>query len=164
MSADFNLFGMSPMLQVVDDLVFDWGKSIVMQDDRVDRIREAGRSIAKAVMDPDNAKYLGDPGICANCHSRLMYLSDDAKRVECSVCGIIGELVVKNGKIKFEFAPDQYERAHNTLPGKIKHVEDIGKNEGEFAAAKQTEKFKKRIEAYKQFIQPSVPEKVKKAG
>jgi multimeric flavodoxin WrbA len=164
MSADFNLFGMSPMLQVVDDLVFDWGKSIVMQDDRVARIREAGRSIAKAVMDPDNAKYLGDLGICTNCHSRLMYLSDDAKRVECSVCGIIGELVVENGKIKFEFAPDQYERAHNTLPGKIKHVEDIGKHEGEFAAAKQTEKFKKRIEVYQEFIQPSVPEKVKKAG
>lgn len=157
MAADFHLFGMVPMLQVVDTLIFDWGKSIVMQDDRVARIREAGYSIAKAAMDPDNAKYLGDPGICSNCHSRLMHLSDDAKRVECSVCGIVGQLLIDNGKVKFEFAPEQYEHAHDALPGKLKHVDDIGRNEKAFAEAKQTEEFKKRIKAYREFIQPSRP-------
>jgi len=45
------------------------------------------------------------------------------------------------------------------VPGKIKHVEDIGKNEGAFAAAKQTDEYRRRAEAYKAFIQPSRPEK-----
>jgi multimeric flavodoxin WrbA len=157
MSADFSLFGMSTMLVTVDNLVFSWGKSIIMQDDRVARIREAGRSIAKATMDPDNAQYLGDPGICSNCHSRLMYLNDDASRVECSVCGIVGKLSVVNGKIIFNFGPEQYEIAHDKLPGKLKHMEDVGRIEGAFAEAKQTEEFKNRMETYKKFIQPSKP-------
>jgi NAD(P)H-dependent FMN reductase len=159
MSADFNLFGMVQMWRVVDDLVFDWAKSLTMEDERVARIREAGRSIAKAAMDPESYRYLGDPGICANCHSRLMYLRDDAKTAECSVCGIVGELVIEDGTVKFVFAPEQMEHAHNLVPGKIKHVEDIGRNEGAFAAAKETDEYKRRAEAYKAFIRPSKPEK-----
>ena len=158
-SADFNLFGMVQQWQVVDDLVFTWAKSLTMEDERVARIRKAGRSIAKAAMDPASYQYLGDPGICSNCHSRLMYLSDDAKSAECSVCGIKGELVVKEGKIKFAYPPEQLEHAHNRLPGKIKHVEDIGRLEPAFAAAKQTDEYKRRAEAYKAFIQPTKPAK-----
>jgi hypothetical protein len=45
------------------------------------------------------------------------------------------------------------------LPGKIKHVEDIGRNEGAFAEAKKTDEYKRRAEAYKAFIQASKPEK-----
>ena len=159
MSADFNLFGMVQMWKVVDDLVFTWAKSLTMEDDRVAQIRQAGRNIAKAVADPAGYRYLGDAGICANCHSRLMYLTDDAKTVECSVCGIKGELVVEDGTIRFVYPPEQLEHAHNTVPGKIKHVEDIGKNEAAFAAAKQTDEYRRRAEAYKAFIQPSRPEK-----
>jgi hypothetical protein len=159
MSADFGLFAMVQQWQIVDDLVFTWAKSLAMEDERVARIREAGRSIAKAATDPASYRYLGDPGICANCHSRLMYLTDDAKNAECSVCGIKGELVVKDGKIGFSYPPEQLKHAHNTLPGKIKHVEDIGKNEGAFAAAKQTDEYKRRAEVYKAFIQPLKPER-----
>ena len=159
MSADFGLFAMVQQWQIVDDLTFTWAKSLTMEDDRVALIREAGRNIAKAATEPASYRYLGDPGICANCHSRLMYLTDDAKTVECSVCGIKGELVIDGGTIKFAYPPEQLEHAHNTLPGKIKHVEDIGKNEGAFAAAKQTDEYKRRADAYKAFIQPSKPEK-----
>jgi hypothetical protein len=159
MSADFGLFAMVQQWQIVDDLVFTWAKSLAMEGERVARIREAGRAIAKAVMDPKSYKYLGDPGICANCHSRLMYLTDDAKSMECSVCGIKGELLIEDGKVRFSYPPEQLEHAHNTLSGKIKHVEDIGKHEGAFAAAKQTDEYKKRAEVYKSFIQPSKPAK-----
>lgn len=158
-SADFNLFGMSSMLQPVDDLVFDWAKAIVMQDERVARVREAGRTIAKAAQDPENAKYVGDPGICPHCHCRLMYLTDDAKNVKCSVCGIVGELKIKDGKISFEFPPEQLEHAHDTLPGKFKHVDDIKNNETTYADLTKSEEFKMRQEAYKAFIQPSKPTK-----
>jgi multimeric flavodoxin WrbA len=159
MAADFGLFAMVQQWEVIDYMVFTWAKSLAMEDERVASIREAGRTIARMAADPSSYQYLGDPGVCANCHSRLMYLTDDAKTVECSVCGIKGELVVKDGKVKFSYPPEQLEHAHNTLPGKIKHVEDIGKNEGAFAAAKQTDEYKRRAEAYKAFIQPSKPEK-----
>ena len=56
-----------------------------------------------------------------------MHLGDDAKGVECSVCGIVGELMIKDGKVKFAFPPEQLEDADNLVPGKIKHVEDVGR-------------------------------------
>jgi hypothetical protein len=77
--------------------------------------------------------------------------------VECAVCGIIGELVIKDGKIKFEFPAEQLEHAHDTMPGKFKHLEDVGRVEGQYAALKQTELFKQRQAAYQAFIQPSRP-------
>ncbi len=158
-SADLNLFALSPMLTVIDDMTFDWAKSIIMEDKRIAKVHQVGVNIAKAAKDPDNAKFLGDPGICPNCHSRVMHISDNIKRVECLVCGIIGELVVRDGKVKFEFGPEQYERAHNTIPGKIKHVEDVGRIEGQLMQHKQTPEYKARVEKYRAFIQPSVPPK-----
>lgn len=159
MAAHFNLFGMVQMFKVVDTLIFSWAKSIIMDDERVARIREAGRAIARACAEPDKYQYLGEPGVCSNCHSRLMYVHEDNKTVECAVCGIKGEFVYREGKLCFEFPPEQLEHAHNLLPGKMKHVEDIGRNEGEFAAFKQTEEFKRRAKMYREFIQPSRPPK-----
>jgi multimeric flavodoxin WrbA len=159
MSANFNLFGIVPMFQVVDDLTFSWAKSIMLDDERVARIREAGRAIARACADPDSHKYLGDAGVCANCHSRLMYVHDDAKTVECAVCGVKGEFVSNDGKLAFEYPAEQIEHAHNLIPGKMKHVDDIARDEGAFAAAKQSDEFKSRAKAYKDFIKGSKPEK-----
>jgi putative NADPH-quinone reductase len=159
MTADFALFAMVQQWQVIDYMVFTWAKSLAMEDERVASIREAGRTMAKMAADPAAYKYLGDPGVCANCHSRLMYVAEDGKTVECSVCGIKGELVTEDGKLKFAYPPEQMEHAHNLLPGKIKHVQDIGKNEGAFAAAKQTDEYKRRADVYKTFIQSSKPEK-----
>jgi multimeric flavodoxin WrbA len=159
MTADFALFAMVQQWQVVDYQVFTWAKSLAMEDDRVAGIREAGWTIAKMAADPSTYKYLGDPGVCANCHSRLMYIAEDGKTVECSVCGIKGELAIEDGKLKYSYPAEQMEHAHNLLPGKIRHVQDIGKNEGAFAAAKQTDEYKRRADAYKAFIQASKPEK-----
>lgn len=158
MATEFNQFGVGPMFQVVDNLVFGWAKSMALDDERVARVREAGRSLAKAAMDPESYKYLGDPGVCPNCHSRMMYLNDGATGAECSVCGIVGRLVIEGGKIRFEFPPEQLEHAHNLLPGKLKHADDIGTAEAGFIASKQTEEFKRRAEVYKAFIQSSKPE------
>ncbi len=157
MAADFRLFAMSAPMEVVDNLVFSWSKCIVAEDEKIARIREAGRSMARALKDPEKAAYLGEQGICSHCHSRLMYLNDSATNVECAVCGIIGELVIKDGKIGFEFPPEQLEHAHDTMPGKLKHLEDVGRNEAQYAALKQTELFKQRQSAYQAFIQPSRP-------
>ena len=63
-----------------------------------------------------------------------MHLGDDAKGVECSVCGIVGELMIKDGKVKFAFPPDQLEDA-------------------------ETDEYKRRAGTCKAFIQPPKPER-----
>jgi multimeric flavodoxin WrbA len=156
-SCDLNLFAMTPMLTVIDDVTFGWAKSILLEDDRISKVHQIGANILEAAGDPDHAKFLGDPGICPNCHSRIMHLGDSCDRVECLVCGIIGQLVVRHGKIQFVFGPEQLERAHNTLQGKMRHVEDIGRLEGKFARDRELPEYSARIAKYQAFIRPSTP-------
>jgi multimeric flavodoxin WrbA len=157
MAADFSLFAISAPMQIIDNQVFPWSKCIVAEDDKIARCREIGRSLAKACADPDNAKYLGEPGICGHCHSRLIYLNDDATNAVCAVCGITGEIVIENGKIKYKFPPEQLQHAHDTMAGKAIHMEDVRNNEINYNALKLTEQFKQRQAAYKAFIEPSTP-------
>ena len=147
------------MLKVIDNVTFSWAKSIIMDDQRVATVHQIGVKTATAALHPDQAKFLGDPGICPNCHSRDMHIYESSQRVECVVCGIMGELVIQDNKIKFEFDPEQYQKAHNTIPGKFKHVEDIGKLERRFAAERETAEYRARIAKYRSFIQPSTPPK-----
>jgi multimeric flavodoxin WrbA len=156
-SADMNLFAMSPMLNVVDDLTLSWAKSAILNDDYVAKVHQLGINIAKAAQDPDKASFRGDQGICPNCHSRVLHLSDDCRKTECLVCGIIGELCIVDNRIKFQFTPDQYERAHNKMPGKLKHVDEIAKAEDKFLHDREKNEYKSRLEKYKAFIEPLVP-------
>ena len=160
MAADFGLYAMAAPLQVVDNLVFTWSKAILGDDDKIARSREVGRAIARAVKDPANAKYLGEPGFCGHCHSRLMYFKENSTQVECAVCGIVGDVVIRDGKMAFAFPVEQLEHAHNLIPGKMKHLQDVGQNEGKLAMLKKTDLYRQRQDAYKAFLQPSRPPKV----
>lgn len=155
-SCDMNLAAMSPMWKVIDDVVFEWAKSIIVQDEKVATCHEVGANIAKACKDVDNAKYLGDPGVCSCCHSRNFFIHKDGT-AECEVCGIKGRLVLDGGAPKFEFPQEQYEHAHTLVPGKMKHMDDIRQNEGQLAEDRKKPEFKERVQAYKDFIQPSMP-------
>ena len=101
-----------------------------MEDEKVKRAHEIGVNLAKAATNAEEAKYLGDPGICPHCHNREFYLNDDASKAICCLCGIEGDIRVVDGKVKFEFAPEQVGHAHNTMPGKFIHCDDIKENEG----------------------------------
>jgi multimeric flavodoxin WrbA len=155
-SCDLNVAVMSPMYQVIDDLVFSWSKSIILDDSAVAKCHQVGVNIAKAAADIENAKYLGDPGVCSNCHSRNFYFHKDGT-AECEVCGMIGDIVKIENGFTFKVAPEQYERAHNMIPGKMKHMDDIYHNETRLAEQKKTPEFKARVLKYREFIKPSRP-------
>lgn len=154
-SSDLNIAMMVPMWKVIDDVTFPWSKSLVMNDAGVARCHEVGANLAKAAADMENAKYLGDAGICANCHSRNFYFHADGT-AECVVCGIKGKLLTDKG-LRFDFDPEQLEHAHNLVPGKMLHMKDIGENEGQLAELKQTPEFKARKEKYKAFLSHTKP-------
>ena len=154
-SCDMNLAMMVPMWTVIDDLVFSWSKCLILDDAGVQKCRDVGTNIAKAAADIENAKYLGDPGVCTNCHSRNFFLHADGQ-AECEVCGVKGKLSNEGGFV-FSFEPEQLEHAHNLLPGKMKHMQDIGEMETRFAEEKKSDEFKARQEKYKAFLEPTKP-------
>jgi len=157
-SCDFNLAAMCQMWTVIDDVVFQWSKSIILDDAAVAKCHQVGVNIAKAAADMENAMYLGDPGLCPHCHSRNFFVETSGKAI-CEVCGIEGELKPVTGGIEFVFPKDQYEHAHNTVPGKLKHMDDIYHMESRLAEQKKTPEFKTRVEKYKGFIQAAKPER-----
>ncbi len=157
-SCDMNLVAMTAMWKVIDDIVFPWAKSIVLDDSAVSTCHNVGIKLAEAAADMENAKYNGDPGICPLCHSRNFMLQDDAKHAVCEVCGVVGEISIENGKLKFSVPGEQYEHAHTTIPGKLKHMDDIYHYETQLNEQKKTDEYKNRMAKYRQFIQASKPE------
>lgn len=154
---DFEMLSLIPMWKTINNEVFSWSKNVIMEDEKVTKIHQIGINLAKAAADIENAQYLGDEGVCPHCHSRNFYLNDDSTKAVCCLCGIVGEVKIKDGKVKFEFPQEQLEHAHNTMPGKFIHMNDIKNNEGALIETKKTEAYRERLNKYKEFIQPSSP-------
>ena len=158
MAADMTLVAMSRAWKIVDNAVFPWSKSIVMNDESVAKCREIGATLAKAAaVGADKAEYVGDPGTCPECHSRNFHVKDDPKNTICTVCGIIGELKAVNGKMVFDVPEDNFVHSHFRMSGKLEHMDDMYRIETQLNEDKQTDEYKQRMEKYKNFIQAVKP-------
>ena len=157
-SAAMNLLAMARAWKVIDNSVFKWSKSIVMNDESVSKCHDIGRNIAIAAsLGADKAEYNGDPGICPECYSRNFYVNDDPKETVCLVCGVTGELIQTDGKIRFVVPEEQFEHSHFRMSGKFEHMDDIKRIEMELIENKKTEEYRNRMGKYKSIIQASKP-------
>lgn len=156
-SCDMNLAAMTASWKVIDDMVFSWAKSIILDDTAVAQCHEVGVRVAEAVKDIDAAEFKGDKGVCPLCHCRNFFLGADGQAI-CEVCGMVGKLSQDDKGFVFSVEPEQYEHAHTMMPGKLKHMDDIYRNETKLAEDKKTPEFKARQAKYKAFIQASKPE------
>jgi multimeric flavodoxin WrbA len=150
---------LTPAWKIIDNEVFMWSKTIILDDAKVARAHQIGVNLANAAKDIESAKYMGEDGICPHCHSRNFFLNNKAAEAICATCGIIGEIKVVDGNVKFEFPEEQLKHAHDTLSGKFIHADDIKVNEMKNMELKKTDEFKRRVENYKAFISPSMPSK-----
>lgn len=156
---DHAMLALTPMWTVIDNEWFPWAKGIIMDDEKVERANEIGKTLARAALDKEGAKYKGEKGVCPHCHSRNFFLDMQSTHAVCCLCGIEGDIEIVDGKIKFRFPEEQIEHAHDTLSGKMIHGNDIKVNEGKLMDIKRSEEYKLRVKAYKEFIQTSVPER-----
>ena len=156
-AADFANFAMVPKWNILHNETFIWSKGIATEDEKVAKCHEIGVEMAKACMDPTTYKYHSEDGICPHCHSRNFFMTNDATKTICCVCGIEGELKIVDGKAQFTFTEEAETHAHDLLSGKMMHAEDIGRNEGALIEAKKGDKYKNRMESYKNFISPTMP-------
>lgn len=155
---DFINHALTPMWKIIDNEAFGWSLGILADDEKVARAHQIGKNLAEAAKDIENAKYQGDPGVCPHCHCRNFYFGAD-NVVSCAACGIRGKMVIDGDGYKFEFPEEQLEHAHDTLPGKFIHADDINQNNGRAMAMKMSDKYKERNQMYKDFIKGSKPEK-----
>ncbi|APC39181.1 flavodoxin family protein [Clostridium estertheticum] len=156
---DCAIQALTPMWKVIDNEVFPWSTGIIIDNDKVTRVHEIGMNLAKAAKDIANASYKGEKGVCPHCHSRNFYLDRESTHAICCMCGIEGDVKIIDGKVRFEFPKEQLEHAHDTLSGKLIHVEDIKNTVAISMELKKSDDYKQRSENYKEFITATKPEK-----
>ena len=157
-AADMSLTAMARAWQVIENVVFPWSKSIVMNDESVAKCRDVGINLAKAAkLGAEKAEYIGDPGVCPECHSRNFHITNDPKETLCTACGLKGELKLSGGKMKFEIPEEEFAHSHFRMQGKLEHMDDIKRNEMQLIEDKKTDEYKRRMENYKNFISATTP-------
>lgn len=154
---DHSMLALPAAWKIIDNAKFAWSKQIIMEDEKVERVREIGRNLATAAADYDKAEWKGDAGICPHCHCKNFYFSDgDSNNAICMTCGIEGKLEFENGKVKFVFPEEQLGHAHDTLPGKFIHANDIKNAEETYIKNLSTDKYKNSIARIKSFNVPEI--------
>ena len=152
---DHAMLAMSPAWTVIDNEFFSWSKDVIMQDDKVERMRQIARNLVEAAKDVDSAKWMGKPGACPHCNGNNFYIFPGTTHCVCELCGLEGTLEVVDGAFKFKFDPADEHKAHDTISGKKLHGDDIFENEGRLMNLFKDPEFKSRKEHYTSVIAPT---------
>ena len=165
---DFATLALTPKWTIIDNQLFSWSLSILMNDAAIAKAHQMGadlaaaaRKIADGSFVPGNGiineDYKGPAGVCPYCHSQNFYLEEDGTAV-CCLCGTEGVMKNVDGKYVFEFDAEKWiPHAHDSISGKFIHGDDIMRNEGEARALMATDEARARKQKYREFIQPSTP-------
>lgn len=154
---DCGMLALSPAWKIIHNEVFPWSKNIILESEKVAKAHKIGVELAKAAANYDNSQYMGELGVCPHCHGRNFYLDPESTHAICCLCGIEGDMVIKDGKLVFEFPEEQLAHAHDTMSGKFLHAKDIQENEGKNIENRKSYEYKNRVETYKTFIQSVLP-------
>ncbi len=115
----------------------------LLDDGLMARARKLGENIMTAIQTPpEQRKWLGDEdmGWCPNCHSNALVLGEKQYDglhypIECQVCGAGGTLEkTAEGRWKFVIQSDGLLKDRTTIPGRAKHLDEIGETQGSFYA------------------------------
>lgn len=97
---------------------------------QMNRMKEIGQNIAAALnaqTEEERTRWRGKKeGVCPVCHCNMLTIPENGDTtVECPVCGIYGELTLKDGKIHVEFSEKQQSRSRLRWDGKLEHSTEI---------------------------------------
>jgi len=97
--------------------------------EQMERMIKLGKNISEALQaetECDRIKWRGnEEGNCPVCHLNMLTVNNESTKVECPVCGIEGELVIENNKIKTVFSIEQQQRSRLFMEGKWEHSTEI---------------------------------------
>ena len=165
---DFATQALTPKWTLIDNQLFPWSLSIIMNDEAIAKAHQMGVDLANAakkIVDGTfvpghgiiNEDYKGPAGVCPHCHSNNFYLQEDGTAV-CCLCGTEGVMKNVDGKYVFEFDAEKWiPHAHDSISGKFIHGDDIQRNEAECRELMQSDEAKARKAKYRDFIKSTKP-------
>lgn len=96
---------------------------------QIERMKLMGQHIAQALSadnEQERTKWRGlEEGVCPVCHCDMLTVSKDRKSIECPVCGIYGDLEMKDGRISAVFSEAEKKRSRLYWDGKLEHSTEI---------------------------------------
>lgn len=102
---------------------------VLGNDVQMARMKKMGQNIVKALAadtEEERTRWRGEEeGVCPVCHCDMLTVNKDRGGVECPVCGIRGELTLKNGKIDVSFSEEEQQRSRLRWNGKLEHSTEI---------------------------------------
>ena len=104
---DHAMLAMSPGWKVVDNDFFSWSKDVIVQEDKVERMKEIGKNLVEAaqyiidnnVMIPGSEEldlWKGKKGVCPHCHGNAIYIYPETNHAVCELCGLEGHLELED--------------------------------------------------------------------
>jgi multimeric flavodoxin WrbA len=163
-----HLFTLSMQIEVVDKMLVNWiglPKVIALHDEWLQRAHRSGRHVVDTLKKPlEQAEYIGDPGVCPICHSKLFEIRTvtDPYPTVCVVCGVQGTLSTEGGRVTFTVSDEDRVHCHSLLSGKFEHLEELGSrslkppaNMGDIPA---------KVAKYNNYLKPSKPPRPQVAG
>ena len=168
---DHAMLAMSPGWKVIDNDFFSWSKDVIMQDEKVERMKEIARNLVEAaqLIKEENEKchefpiaemtgksyWKGKKGACPHCQGNAFYIYPGTTTAVCELCGLEGPLKIVDGAFTLDFDPSTEWHAHDIISGKKAHGEDIFENEGRLMNLFKDPEFQARKEHYTSVIAPT---------
>jgi multimeric flavodoxin WrbA len=157
------IFALPMNMTVVDQHVFNWTALpgvVVLRAEMLERARRSGRHVAETLKrPPEEAKYIGDPGQCPICHSRVLHFGKATEPVVCAVCGAKGALKREGDDYVLEVTDEARALSDVLLSGKFHHGDDL-RNVSLNPDPRMAE-IPALIEKYRSYLKYSRPERAK---
>jgi len=170
---DHAMLAMSPGWKVVNNEFWSWSKDVIMQDDKIQRMKEIGRNLVDAaqfiidnhIMVPgseDIDLWKGVDGACPHCHGNNFYIFPGTSHAVCELCGLEGHLEIIDGAMKLVNDEDlgpvgQIWHCHDLVSGKAAHGKDIFENESRLMNLYKDPEFQARKAHYTAVCEPTTP-------
>lgn len=125
---------------IVDRVHYDFenGLGLVLLNDKLmARMRTLGGNIADALEKKargDTLSYVGEPGVCPDCHSKLLEVREDG--VYCPICLTKADLKLENGKLVATFTEESRVESRWRPAGQELHNDRIRAGHQRTAAGK----------------------------
>jgi len=158
-----SMFTLTLQIEVVDKILVNWiglPRVIALREDLLERARRSGRHVAETLKKPlEEAKYIGEPGLCPLCHSKLIEVRHDGDVYPCicGICGVRGTLRVVDGKVRFDVTDEDRPHSHLLLSGKFEHLQELA--DISLKPPANVDELPARVAKYKNYLTPLKPDR-----
>jgi multimeric flavodoxin WrbA len=158
-----SLFALTLQIEVVDKILLNWiglPRVVALHDDYLARAHRSGAHVVETLKKPlEEAVYIGEPGLCPLCHSKLVEVRHDSDVYPCicGICGVRGTLSVIDGKVTFAVSDADRPHSHLLLSGKFEHMQELA--DVSLKPPANMAELPAKTAKYKNYLTPSKPER-----